>query len=155
LFNNTNIKTAFRAKNTLRKQIQQNQESNEYNPVVHEIISTDRKKKLTQYNLVQIHIPHTRSIKQNIQNCREVLVYAQHILNNECTYDNNIHSVSSTGSLNKGICEMDCVRPVCQVLCSVMRDQFFVVPHTEQFSVFKYFSKNKVFICNTHAKSRK
>jgi len=65
---------------------------------------------------VQIHVPHTRNIKQNIQNCREDSVYAQHILNNERAYDNNIQSVPSAGSLTKGICEMACVRPVLQVL---------------------------------------
>ena len=46
MFNNTNTKTAFRAKNTSRKQTQQNQKSNEYNPVLYEIASTDRKKKV-------------------------------------------------------------------------------------------------------------
>jgi len=118
LFNNTSIKTAFRAKNTLRKQIQQNEESNEYNPVVYEITSADliKKKKQTQYNLVQIHVTHTRNKKQNIQNWREDSVYAQHILNNECAYYNNIQSVSSAGSMTKGICEMACVRPVLRVL---------------------------------------
>jgi hypothetical protein len=74
------------------------------------------KKKYTQYNLVQIQISHTRNIKQNIQNRREDSVYAQHILNNECAYDNNIQSVSSAGSLTKVICEMACVRLVLPVL---------------------------------------
>ena len=62
-FNNTNIKTPFRAKTTLRKQIQQNQESKEYNPVVYKIEFTDHKK-VDTYKLVWINISDTRNIKQ-------------------------------------------------------------------------------------------